>query len=128
VIGLNPDATPRDPKAAGAVHFADAVEPLEDLINAYLRLEAEGIIPHGCIGHGFTTSLYYTSLHYPDPDGNEAELQVDDDQSRESMDAWLRAGASDRNFAGQPFDPARKAELHRAGVPEERILQQELYR
>ncbi len=102
MIGHNPNATPRDPKAAGVVHFAYAVETLDDLVNAYLRLKAEGIVPHNCINHGFTTSLYYH-----DPDENEVELQVDNFETRESMDAWFATGAFDRNFVGHPFDPER---------------------
>jgi catechol-2,3-dioxygenase len=123
MIGHNPNATPRDPKAAGVVHFAYAVDTLEDLVNAYLRLEDQGIVPHNCINHGFTTSLYYL-----DPDGNEVELQVDNYKTRESMDAWFRTGAFDRDFVGVPFDPEVMVALHRDGVPEDRILQQELCR
>lgn len=123
MIGHNPNATPRDPEAAGVVHFAYAVETLEDLVNAYHRLKAEGIVPHHCINHGFTTSLYYL-----DPDGNEVELQVDNYKTRASMDAWFRSGAFDRNFVGFPFDPDFMVALHRQGVPEDQILQQDLYR
>jgi 2,4-dichlorophenol 6-monooxygenase len=123
MIGRNPNATPRDPKAAGVVHFAYAVETLEDLVNAYLRLEAEGIVPHNCINHGFTTSLYYL-----DPDGNEVELQVDNYKTREAMDAWFATGAFDRNFVGLPFDPEFMVQRHREGVPEDQILQEDLYR
>jgi catechol-2,3-dioxygenase len=123
MIGHNPNATPRDPKAAGVVHFAYAVETLADLVGAYLRLKHEGIVPHSCINHGFTTSLYYH-----DPDGNEVELQVDNYKTRESMDAWFRTGAFDRNFVGVPFDPEYMVARHRDGVAEDQILQQDLYR
>jgi catechol-2,3-dioxygenase len=40
MIGHNPNATPRDPKAAGVVHFAYAVETLDDLVHQYLRLKS----------------------------------------------------------------------------------------
>jgi catechol-2,3-dioxygenase len=123
MIGHNPNATPRDPKAAGVVHFAFAVETLEDLVNAYLRLKAEDIVPHSCFNHGFTTSLYYL-----DPDGNEVELQVDNYKTRASMDAWFRTGAFDRDFVGVRFDPERMVELHREGVDEDHILQKALYK
>jgi 2,4-dichlorophenol 6-monooxygenase len=123
MIGRNPDATPRDPKAAGVVHFAYAVESLEDLVNAYLRLKEAGIVPHNCINHGFTTSLYYL-----DPDRNEVELQVDNYRTREEMDAWFATGAFDRNFVGVPFDPEYMVKRHREGVAEDEILQKELYR
>jgi hypothetical protein len=63
-----------------------------------------------------------------DPDRNEVELQVDNFKTRESMDAWFRTGAFDRNFVGIPFDPEDMVRLHREGVPEDAILQKELYR
>jgi len=123
MIGHDASATPRDPKAAGVVHFAYAVETLEDQVNAYLRLKEQDIVPHNSIDHGFTTSLYYL-----DPDGNEVELQVDNYETREAMDAWFATGAFDGNFVGVPFDPERMVALHRGGVPEDTILQKELYR
>jgi len=122
MIGRNPNATPRDPKAAGVVHFAYAVETLEHLVSHYLRLKAQGIVPHECINHGFTTSLYYL-----DPDGNEVELQVDNYETRESLNAWFATGAFDRNFVGHRFDPEYMVERFRAGVPEHEILNRDLY-
>lgn len=122
MIGNNPGLTPRDPKAAGVVHFAYAVETLDDLVNNYLRLKGEGIVPHNCMNHGFTTSLYYL-----DPDQNEAEYQVDNFKTREAMDAWFSTGAFDRNFVGFAFDPEHMVKLHREGLPEDDILQKELY-
>lgn len=122
MIGHAPDATPRDPKAAGVVHFAYAVESLDDLVAAYLRLRERGIVPDHCINHGFTTSLYYL-----DPDGNEVELAVDNFATREAMDAWFATGAFDRNFVGHGFDPEEMVRLHREGLPAEHILQEALY-
>lgn len=123
MIGRNPDASPRDPKAAGVVHFAFAVDTLEDLVRSFLRLEAAGIVPESCINHGFTTSLYYR-----DPDRNEVELAVDNFKTREALDAWFATGAFDRNFVGVPFDPQEMVRLHREMVPQDQILQRELYR
>ena len=123
MIGNNPNATPRDPKAAGVVHFAYAVETLDDLVHYYLRLKAAGIEPENCINHGFTTSLYYR-----DPDRNEVEIAVDNYRDRESMNAWFATGAFDRNFVGHRFDPEEMVRLDREGVPEMQILQQALYR
>ena len=122
MIGHNPNATPRDPQAAGVVHFAYAVETLEDLVNAYVRLREQGIVPHNCINHGFTSSLYYL-----DPDSNEVELQVDNFKTRESLNAWFQTGAFNRNFVGTLFDPEVMVKLFRDGVAEDQILQHELY-
>ena len=104
-------------------NFAYAVETLEDLVNAYPRLRDAGIVPHRCLNHGFTTSLYYD-----DPEGNEVELQVDNYRTREGMDAWFRTGAFDRNFVDLPFDPEYMVARWQDGVPEDQILQRELYR
>ena len=122
MIGKNPGLKPRDPQAAGVVHFAYAVETLEDLVNYYLRLKAAGIQPHDCFNHGFTTSIYYH-----DPDGNEVEIQVDNFKTRESMNAWFATGAFDRNFVGHRFDPEYMVERFRAGVPDDQVLQKDLY-
>jgi catechol-2,3-dioxygenase len=122
MIGKNPGLKPRDPQAAGVVHFAYAVETLEDLVNYYLRLKAAGITPHHCMNHGFTTSLYYH-----DPDGNEVEIQVDNFKTKQAMNAWFATGAFDRNFVGTVFDPEYMVERFRAGVPEDQILQKDLY-
>jgi catechol-2,3-dioxygenase len=117
MIGSNPNATPRDPKAAGVVHFAYAFDTLAALVDAYVRLRDQGIVPASCINHGFTTSLYYK-----DPDSNEVELAVDNFDNREDMDAWFATGAFDRNFIGVRFDPEEMVRKHRAGVPDAEIL------
>lgn len=122
MIGFNPNLKPRDPRAAGLVHFAYAVETLEDLVRYYLRLKSEGILPHHCMNHGLSTSLYYQ-----DPDGNEVEIQVDNFETTEALNQWFATGAFDRNFVGFPFDPERLVELHRQGLSEAQILQRELY-
>ena len=122
MIGNNPNLKPRDPQAAGVVHFAYAVETLDDLVNSYLRLKGEGIVPHSCINHGFTTSLYYH-----DPDGNEVELAVDNFDNREDMDTWFATGAFDRNFVGVSFDPEYVVKRHREGASDREIFE-ETYR
>jgi catechol-2,3-dioxygenase len=110
MIGEDPNATARDPESTGVVHWAYAFETFEQLVNAYERLRGEGIVPSGCINHGFTTSLYYR-----DPDDNEVELAVDNFEDNASMNAWLARGGFDRNFAGVPFDPEEMIARFRAG-------------
>jgi catechol-2,3-dioxygenase len=108
MIGQNDGCPPRDPAAAGVVHWAYAFESFEQLVNAYLRLRDEGIVPNSCINHGFTTSLYYL-----DPDGNEVELAVDNFDDTPTMNEWFATGAFDRNFVGRPFDPEDLVKHHR---------------
>lgn len=67
-----PDLPDRDPKSAGVEHFAYTFASLDDLFDQYERLKAQGVLPYWTINHGFTLSAYYR-----DPDGNQAELQID---------------------------------------------------
>lgn len=110
MIGKSPSAVAPDPNASGVVHFAYAFETHEQLVNAYVRLRDQGIVPKSCINHGFTTSLYYL-----DPDGNEVELAVDNFDTKEAMNEWFATGAFDRNFVGVPFDPEELVKRHREG-------------
>jgi catechol-2,3-dioxygenase len=111
MIGEAPGATPRDPAATGVVHWAYAFETFDQLVNAYERLRDQGIVPKSCINHGFTTSLYY-----PDPDGNEVELAMDNFSDTETMNEWFSRGGFDRNFIGVPFDPEEMLKRHREGT------------
>jgi len=122
MIGRNPNATPRDPKASGVVHWAYAFDTLADLVDAYVRLKGEGIVPHTCVNHGFTTSFYYH-----DPDGNEVELAVDNFDNLEEMNAWFATGAFDRNYFGFTVDPEHVLARHREGVADAEIFE-ETYR
>jgi catechol-2,3-dioxygenase len=111
LIGKNAAATPRAENSVGVAHWAYAFETFEQLVNAYLRLKDEGIVPKTCINHGFTTSLYYL-----DPDANEVELAVDNFDDTEAMNEWFATGAFDRNFVGVPFDPDDMVKRQREGV------------
>lgn len=111
MIGQSDGCPPRDPAAAGVVHWAYSFRTFEQLVNAYERLRDAGIVPRTCINHGFTTSLYYA-----DPDANEVELAVDNFEDTGSMNAWFARGGFDRNFVGVPFDPEEMLKRHREGA------------
>jgi catechol 2,3-dioxygenase len=57
----------------GLHHTAYEYSSMHDLLDSYVRLKGEGIVPHGCLDHGMTMSFYYV-----DPDGNSVELQCDE--------------------------------------------------
>lgn len=67
-----PDLADRDPKSVGVEHFAYTFASLDDLFAKYEDLKSKGVLPYWTINHGFTLSAYYR-----DPDGNQAELQID---------------------------------------------------
>ncbi|MBG71394.1 MAG: biphenyl 2,3-dioxygenase, partial [Gammaproteobacteria bacterium] len=59
------------------------------------------------INHGPTTSLYYE-----DPDGNRVEFQVENFDSTEELNAFVRSSAFAENPIGVEFDPDRLLERY----------------
>ena len=106
-----------NPAAAGIDHLAYTYESLADLVHTYERLKAAGITPHWCINHGPTTSMYFR-----DPDGTNVELQIDNFENAEDLDAWFRSGVFAQNPIGVEFDPDVLTERFRAGVPVEQLV------
>jgi catechol 2,3-dioxygenase-like lactoylglutathione lyase family enzyme len=99
IAGL-PGTTPKDPNAAGLFHFAFTFNSLTDLMLAYRQRLAHGIEPYWCTNHGPTTSIYYH-----DPDGNDIETQVDNFDTVEEANEFLRSAAFQQNPIGSDFDP-----------------------
>jgi catechol-2,3-dioxygenase len=92
--------TPRNPGAAGMHHTAYTFVNLDDLLNRYETLKAQGIEPTVPIQHGVTTSLYYR-----DPDGNFVELQIDNFATPEEATEYMRGPEYSANPVGVPFVP-----------------------
>lgn len=100
-------------------HIAYTMASLEDLLNTYLRLKGEGILPTWPIHHGPTISLYYR-----DPDGNNIELQTNAFPTLEECKRYIQEGADFReNSIGIEFDPDAMVEAYESGVAMETILQ-----
>jgi catechol-2,3-dioxygenase len=114
-----PDATAKDNSAAGVDHIAFTFANLGDLLGTFARLKADGVEPYWCINHGPTTSLYYR-----DPDGNQIELQIDNFETLEQADAFVRSGAFKKNPIGVEFDPQRLLERYEHGDAIEALTEQ----
>jgi catechol-2,3-dioxygenase len=115
IVGI-PDLPDQPAMAAGTDHIAFTYADLDDLLQTYLRLAAEGIEPFWCINHGPTTSMYYK-----DPDGSRVELQVDNMPSREAIDRWMRSSEFAANPIGVVFDPRELVVRYAAGEPVEQL-------
>lgn len=103
----------------GLHHTAYEYPSMDDLLDTYVRLSEQGIVPHACLDHGMTMSFYYV-----DPDGNSLELQCDEFGDWEASKRFMNTSSE---FAadpiGVPVDPAlvvaardqgaTAAELHR---------------
>ena len=110
-ILANPDLGDEARSHAGLEHVAFTYGSLDDLVTTYERLRDLGITPILPINHGMTLSLYYA-----DPDGNQAELQIDLTTPAEAV-AFMESDAFSENPLGVVFDPEEMARQHRGGQP-----------
>lgn len=93
----DPDKVPH----TGLHHLAFEYENVGQLMDSYARLKQLGIVPHACLDHGMTTSLYYM-----DPDGNSVELQADNFGDWADSSHWMRTAPEfEINPIGVSFDP-----------------------
>lgn len=114
VIFEDPETVDRPATAAGIDHIGYGLASFGELVAAYERLKAEGIIPFLPLNHIFTTSLYYR-----DPDGNQVELSVDNFPTKEECDAFIRSeqmAEIGRPPFGYTFDPDELASLYHQGA------------
>jgi catechol 2,3-dioxygenase len=93
-------------------HIAYEYVSLDDLLDTYLRLKEEGILPVLSADHGPTVSLYYA-----DPDGNSVELVADNFVDWEKSGHFMRTSPQ---FAAQPMgsyvDPEKLVAARAAGA------------
>lgn len=97
----------------GLDHVAFTYASLPDLLATWHRLLEKGIEPVWCTNHGPTTSIYYA-----DPDGNKAELQVENFDTPEEILEWAARSDFSSNPIGVDFDPAELYRRLEAGEPE----------
>lgn len=107
----------RDADGPGLHHVAFTYAGLPDLMGVYERLKENGKLPTLAINHGPTLSMYYS-----DPDGNQAELQVDCFEDVDDATAFMNGPFFTRNPIGMKFDPEELLAQMRAGVPDETLL------
>lgn len=117
VPGLSDD--PDKVAHTGMHHLAFEYGDVGQLLDTYGRLRQRDTLPHACLDHGLTTSLYYL-----DPDGNSVELQADNFGDWGASSEWMRTAPEFKaNPIGINVDPellyqawkdgADSAELHR---------------
>jgi len=99
-------------------HIAYSMASLEDLLNTYIRLKAEGILPVWPINHGPTISLYYR-----DPDGNHVELQADAFPTLAECKEYIAKSTEFRaDPIGVEFEPDALIDAYEAGMPLKEIF------
>ena len=116
-MGPKPDGADGAPRSAvGVDHLAYTWASLDELVDLYKRLKANGITPKSPIKHGMTLSLYYA-----DPEGNNLEFQVDLCDV-ESANEFMASEAFSKNPIGEVFDPDEFVEQYEAGVAPESLV------
>ena len=110
---LQPNAGEKDRRGVvGVDHVAYTYASLNDLLENYAQLKAQGVKPYWCVHHGITVSMYYA-----DPDGNQMEFQVDCFASNEEANAFMEGPHFAANPIGVEYDPEEWLEKLRAGAP-----------
>lgn len=116
---VQPEATGADRRGiVGVDHVAYTYASVEDLVETYARLKAQGILPYWCVHHGITLSMYYA-----DPDGNQMEFQVDAFASAEAANGYMLGPHFAANPIGVEYDPEEMLAAIRAGTPGTRFLE-----
>jgi catechol 2,3-dioxygenase len=95
----------------GLHHTAYEFSSLDDLLATYARLKTVGIVPHACLDHGMTMSMYFV-----DPDGNSLELQVDVFGDWAQSTAFMHTAPFSRDPIGTSFDPDKLVAARAAGA------------
>ena len=104
----DPDRT----RHTGIHHTAFEYAKVDDLLQTWTRLKAEGIEPHMALDHGFVLSFYYV-----DPDGNSVELQADwTGDNGSSCEFMEKSPVFSANPVGQFVDCAKVVEARNKGV------------
>jgi catechol 2,3-dioxygenase len=101
---------PRKLEHTGLHHTAYEFGSLDDLLTTYLRLKTQGILPHACLDHGMTMSMYFV-----DPDGNSLELQADVFGDWQTSSSFMHTPEFARDPIGTSYDPDRLIEAWQAG-------------
>ena len=116
---LQPNAGEKDRRGViGVDHVAYTYASVNDLLENYAQLKAQGIKPYWCVHHGITVSMYYA-----DPDGNQMEFQVDCFASNQDANAFMEGPHFAANPIGVEYDPDEWLGKLRAGTPVSEFLQ-----
>lgn len=101
----------------GVDHVAYTYGSIDDLLDNYQVLKAQGITPYWCVHHGITASMYYR-----DPDGNQMEFQVDCFESGDAAAGYMNGDAFAANPVGVEYDPEDWLARRSAGAPVAEML------
>lgn len=104
-ILMTPDTQPKNGDVAGLEHVSFTFATLTDMARIYQHLKTLGIEPYWAVNHGMTSSMYYR-----DPERNKVEIQIENFDTPEEADAFVRGPLFTANPVGTEIDPPSWAE------------------
>ena len=90
---------------AGLEHVSFTFANLTAMARVYQHLKGLGIEPYWAVNHGMTSSMYYR-----DPERNKVEIQVENFDTPEEADVFVRGALFKANPIGTDIDPPTWAE------------------
>jgi Glyoxalase/Bleomycin resistance protein/Dioxygenase superfamily len=106
-IFWTPETKAKEGVVSGLEHLAFTYPTLTAMAQTYkyLATRPEPIVPFWAVNHGMSSSMYYM-----DPDKNKVELQIDNFDSAQEADDFMRSKAFIENPVGADIDPPSWAE------------------
>jgi hypothetical protein len=104
-ILMTPDTQPKKGDVAGLEHVSFTFATLTAMARIYQHLKTLGIEPYWAVNHGMTSSMYYR-----DPERNKVEIQIENFDTPEEADAFVRGPLFTANPVGTDIDPPSWAE------------------
>lgn len=104
-ILMTPETKVKEGDHAGLEHISFTFATLTDMARIYQHLKSLGFEPYWAVNHGMTSSMYYR-----DPERNKVELQIENFDTPEEADAFVRGPLFQSNPIGTDIDPPSWAE------------------
>ena len=100
-IGIlkTPDTQVKEGDHAGLEHIAFTFGTLTAMARTYDHMKSIGYEPYWAVNHGMTSSMYYR-----DPERNKVEIQIENFDTFEEADAFVRSPTFHNNPIGTEID------------------------
>lgn len=100
-IGIlkTPDTQVKEGDHAGLEHIAFTFGTLTAMARTYTHMKCLGYVPYWAVNHGMTSSMYYR-----DPERNKVEIQIENFDTSEEADAFVRSPTFHNNPIGTDIE------------------------
>lgn len=94
-----PDTKPKQGDFSGLEHVSWTFANLTAMARAYAHMKSIGFEPYWAVNHGMTSSMYYR-----DPERNKVEIQIENFDTADEADAFVRSNVFKVNPVGTDID------------------------